>query len=307
LKEWKFLWLPEKKNIDPTKRKIYESRIYSYEDPDLAKIIITIIYNSLKSNFYPIEIFSIKRSYIEYQENNWRWKRITQNEIDKLLDNFNFIINESKSLTLIKYFSQHGENTQSSLVVSNTGTMCVLKQYFGDDIKFFKKESKMWGKIYNIKTKIQNFNNKLSMLLPLAFTCESRYNNDYKKNEVFFQTDLKKIFTHTGAVSGVLHEKLICLQVLIIKFARDFNVYDAAKQAIKKFAEKGYVHNDLHWRHIALLPIFKEDKLENFEPILIDLENVTKEKDFNKAYNIMYENLKILSKNTKFIYVNPII
>ena len=40
-------------------------------------------------------------------------------------------------------------------------------------------------------------------------------------------------------------------------------------------AEKYYIHYDIGWRHIGLLPLFdKKSKIINFQPILIDLSSV---------------------------------
>jgi hypothetical protein len=61
-----------------------------------------------------------------------------------------------------------------------------------------------------------------------------------------------------------------------------WTVVDVAKLAISKIASKKCIHEDIHWRHVSLLPIFDEKEGLRLEPILIDLVRVATgvEEDF---------------------------
>ena len=187
-----------------------------------------------------------------------------------------------------------------------------MKQFFGDNIEDFKAEAKMWKKIYEINTEIITLGDNHSLILPLIFTAETHYTKSNTK-EIYFQLDLKKIFTQIGALPAELCKELTTIQNNLISCYSLQNVYKCAKIAIKEFAKKGYIHDDIDWRHIGLLPLFKNDdsdicscsddgkKIIGFKPILIDLELVTKEKDVKIAKKVMRDKLSEISKNCVFI------
>ena len=75
---------------------------------------------------------------------------------------------------------------------------------------------------------------------------------------------------------------------------------DVASAAISKVAHKGYIHNDVAWRHVALLPVFKKsddsssrqcDILSSLEPVLIDLVSV-KEAGASDDYNARVDSME---------------
>lgn len=309
LEEWKFLKLPEEEDLDFKKREVMETKIYNLSDKRLVKTIISIINHSLLSENYPISVFDLKRSYIEYKEKKWRWKIFNEKKLDSLTKKINLNIYKEykiKNYNIIKYFPD-GKDTQTSLCITNHGSLGVIKQYFGEDIKFFKKEAKMWKKIYDLNLEITTLCSCPSLILPLIFTANSREKKffekekEYYKTEVYFQLDLKKLFTTTGAIPGNLSPELKKIQYNIEKVYEGEKVYDCAVTAIKDFAQKGYYHDDFEWRHVGLKPILdKNGEIIELKPILIDLEYVVK-KSQEKAEKIMMDKLEKISKNCIFI------
>uniref|UniRef100_A0A6C0AE11 Protein kinase domain-containing protein n=1 Tax=viral metagenome TaxID=1070528 RepID=A0A6C0AE11_9ZZZZ len=307
LSGWKILSLPEEDEIDFNSRIVYESKIYDFSDPNLAKILITIINKSLDSAYYPIKIFDEKRNYIEYSLKGCRWKRMDKKELNSLDKNINLDIYkncEKLTYTIYKFF-QTGRTNQTSLIINNCCSIGVLKQFFGDEenkeeFKIFKHEAKMWKKIYNINTEIQVINDKPTFITPLIFTLEEQYNSDYEHYEVFFRTDLMKIFTYEGAIEGELSISLRTIQSKINTYSQDMNILESAKYAINELAKKNYIHKDLKWEHIGLYPILKNGIIVKMEPIFIDLESIKKKK-MEKAEERMMEKLDIMCENRVFI------
>uniref|UniRef100_A0A6C0AEE4 Uncharacterized protein n=1 Tax=viral metagenome TaxID=1070528 RepID=A0A6C0AEE4_9ZZZZ len=312
LDKWKILYLPKEKEINLEERIVYESKIYDFSDPDLAKVLIKVIRKSLDSSYYPVRIFDTERNYIEYSSKGCRWKRMEQTQINELSSNINLDIYkncEKINYTIYKFF-QTGRTNQTSLIINNYGSIGVLKQFFGisyDDkkektleLKNFEFEAKMWKKIYNINTEIEIINGNPSFITPLIFTLENEYNKTYKKYEVFFRTDLEKIFTYDGAISAELPLKMHSLQSQINRYSQKMNILECAEYAINELAKKKYVHNDLKWQHIGLYPVLKNGYLEKMEPILIDLESLEKKKT-KEAKKEMMRQLEIMSKDCEFI------
>jgi hypothetical protein len=66
------------------------------------------------------------------------------------------------------------------------------------------------------------------------------------------------------------------------------------KAAIKRIVDKGFIHNDVEWRHVGLLPVFGPDgKLVDLAPILIDVGDVraVKEEEKKTAMTTMMNRL----------------
>ena len=307
LKGWRFLWLPNEEEIDLKDRTVYITETYDISHPDLAKIIISVIIRALESEFYSVKIFDSLRNYIEYSSRGCRWKRISEDHIEDLEDNINFnIYNDCSSEDVLTYtifkFFQTGPQTQTSLIINENGSIGVLKQFYEktnidneenlEGYKNFENESSLWGEIYNIKTCIKTINGNPSFIMPLIFTFETKFNKKTDKTDVFLQTDLRKIFTYEGAISAELPSSLNKFTCYIDKYTNDIDIINIAEKAIKKFSKKGYLHTDLKWDHIGLLPVLgTKGNIIKMKPVLIDLQYV-EECNPKEAKRIMLERLE---------------
>lgn len=311
LKEWKFLKLSEDEVIDFSKREVYQTKIYNFHDKKLPRTLISVIKESLVLNTHPIQIFSTKRAYIEYKTNEWRWKMFNDKQLDNFVGKINlYSSKEEDSYTVFKYFPD-GTETQTSLCISSNSSICIIKQYFGKDVKSFKKEAKMWKKIYEIDTGVIYLCNKPSLVMHLVFTCtqkEEEFYDEYikyTKKKIWFELNLKKIFAPEGGFISYMSINLENLQSKIKSLyrrrTRFKNVLEVAEQAIKEFASKGYYHNDLEWRHVGIKPILENNEIIGFKPMLIDLEYVLKETPEN-AEKIMMERLSLIKKKCIFTH-----
>lgn len=129
LKEWTFLKLPDSSDYDYNSRTVHQSKIYSFSDENLAKILIYIISESINSPCEFLGIFDKNRNYLEYDENGWRWKLIPEANLKELRKNLSFdVFKEEFSInyTIFK-FLHNGSKSQTSLSITNNGTICVLK------------------------------------------------------------------------------------------------------------------------------------------------------------------------------------
>ena len=307
LKGWRFLWLPNEEEINLEDRIVYITKTYDISDPDLAKVIISVITRALESEFYSVKIFDSLRNYIEYSSRGCRWKRISEDHIEDLENNVNFDIYDDCSsedvltYTIFKFF-QTGPQTQTSLIINENGSIGVLKQFYektnndGEEnleaYKNFENESLLWDIIYDIDISIKTINDNPSFIMPFIFTFETKFNEKTKKTDVFLQTDLRKIFTYEGATAAELPISLNKFRCDIDKYVKNIDIIKFGEKAIEKFSKKGYIHTDLKWDHIGLLPILdKKGNIKKMKPVLIDLQYV-EECDHEKANKIMLERLE---------------
>jgi len=65
-----------------------------------------------------------------------------------------------------------------------------------------------------------------------------------------------------------------------------------ALTAIEDLAQSGYLHEDIAWRHVALLPIFQSNQLVSLRPIFIDLTSVRRVESHENAKDLMLTQLK---------------
>jgi hypothetical protein len=63
----------------------------------------------------------------------------------------------------------------------------------------------------------------------------------------------------------------------IVKLLARLDPGQVAREAISTVVTKGYVHRDVHWRHVAVLPVWggtNNGTVVGFRGVLIDLSNV---------------------------------
>ena len=72
-----------------------------------------------------------------------------------------------------------------------------------------------------------------------------------------------------------------------------------AETAIRTMAEHGYQHDDLEWRHVALLPRPPTDEtslLWTVQPVLIDLHRLRRMSDTETVDAVVEASLNILKQ-----------
>lgn len=127
---------------------------------------------------------------------------------------------------------------------------------------------------------------------------------DYLTNTCYFNFDLKYWCFQDKNVITILSNKLKLFQSQLeeISTQNEYKVDQVAKVAIKNAALSKYVHNDLEFRHIGLLPIFdEEENLVSLRPVLIDFAIVIKVSNVNDTEKKMLDKFEYISQNVDFI------
>eukprot|EP00981_Chlorochromonas_danica_P013375 scaffold6281_cov207-Ochromonas_danica.AAC.5 len=159
------------------------------------------------------------------------------------------------------------------LACSATGKLCVIKLSTTHD---FKVEADHWCKIWDVRARCTLIMDAHALIMPFAFHAVLCHGN-------------KVVFRPLNNWCGSSYEN-ISLQDFVDNCDIESTIdgkelekwfgdpLSAALEAVSSMAHAGFVHNDLAWRHVALLPI-KQEPLDTkpiwtVKPILIDLTRV---------------------------------
>lgn len=311
-KEWKFHWFADTnecaksptvtttfndESSDLTKREIYSTTTTtSYSDRKLIQILVSIIVKSYNSNASPL-FLSNNRVYIYFTKSSWIWKKMDQNQLCMIDTNINIDIKKTEgSFYVLKYFYSGDYSRVSLAISSNSSTLVVVKE-----AKHVDQELNMWKMVNGSDSAvIKLLNDKQVLIMPMVFHA---FITDDKK--VCFLFDIKQwSYEHNNKIEEDFPSKLAEIQGQIKMLAEEktlTNVLRVADMAITKCANAGYIHKDIEWRHIALMPVFDEDsKITDLSPILIDYEMSEKEDDTDKAFETMKNRLDEIAKGCTF-------
>lgn len=261
------------------KREVCSSVIYRHSDPDLTKIILSIIIKCYHSPRGPVQMFSRYRNYIKLTENNWIWTRYEKTELEMMAKdaNLDILTNNFKYYNVIRYFNG-GEYSKVRLAVSNEGNLVVLKEIIGDEDGALEKEMKCWHEVNNCRdVNIQIVNGVKTLVMPLVFNI--RIDEDSKK--IYIPLDLN-LMSNTK-----LPKSLENINKYLKQKQNELNIENIANEAIENCEKARWEHNDIMLRHIAVLPYFEyddnDDVILNLYPVLIDFESVTRLKRFDTS------------------------
>jgi len=311
-KEWKFHWFADTnecaksptvtttfndESSDLTTREIYSTKTaISHSDHKLIQILVSIIVKSYNSNVSPL-FLSKSRTYIYITKSSWIWKKMDQNQLYIIDTSINIDMKKSEaSFYVLKYFHSGDYSRVSLAISSKSSSLVVIKESKHVDQELF-----MWKTINGSNSAvIKLLNDKKVLIMPMVFHA---FITDNKK--VCFLFDIKQwSYEYNNAVDEDFPSKLAEIQGQIKMLAEEktlTNVLRVADMAIKKCANAGYIHKDIEWRHIALMPVFDEDsKITDLSPILIDYEMSEKEDDTDKAFETMKNRLDEIAKGCTF-------
>ena len=323
MKHWKICWLDDTNNSaisdrilkTVTAKKIilknkimYSSEIYQHNHKNLAKIIVSVIMKSYYAEIDPVNLFDVNRTYIKLTSENWMWKRYNLEQIEKWYQDVNFRFphdgigaGNSKEFSILRYFKTN-KMTKVRLVISGAGNIIVIKQILDEQI--IQQEMDCWISINNVtEVKIITLNSRPCLIIPFVFNASYKYDNNLDKFVSYFDFDLKYWCFQDRNVHSDIPNKLkkIQLQLEELNEKYQYKVDEVAKIAIKNAASQKYVHYDLEFRHIALLPVFEDEDLVELKPVLIDFGIMLQNIDEIDAENMMFSRFQYISSDVVFI------
>ena len=133
------------------------------------------------------------------------------------------------------------------------------------------KESELWRTIYGVPARtIQVAVSRYAILMPFAFIC--RAEDDHEGRRHSFRPLLR---FHGEESTTAASDEVYIKDENIAELLVQLDPERIARDAVDTVVGKGYVHRDVHWRHVAALPVWNSDgRIGGFRGILIDLSNV---------------------------------
>ena len=201
-------------------------------------------------------------------------------------------INSSTFYLLQDYF--YGSEGRVWLAASTTGNLTVIK--LSKSVRY-NKEAHYWREIWSVKVQVLKLLGVNALRMPFAF-------HGYLRDD---KPPMFRPLEEWVDPSDCSAERISNLAP--VKNAGGFDAatieryfndpWSAAKEALESMARKGYVHENLRWAHVALLPSPPSSENKSSEkwtvrPILVDLHNVRKLRDEETVEGVVSKGLRTL-------------
>ena len=315
--EWMLVWLPESdklanivdvkeiKNMNTTeedllkKNRFYCSDVYQRTDVKLIEMLVSLIIKvvnaprHLESTFLrKSDEFGRKHAKIDINKNETKFDWVMLPTVN---DGFKLQYSMPSSNTQYLYLLEdyHGGADGRVWLACNSGGRLVVVKYSKENN--FIEEAELWRTIWGQNTVITS-----TILGCNAVFMPFTYHALCRDGKISF-----KPLSHWNAHQHEDIDKILNSEISDELDKGELKKYISdpmlvAREAITEMANKGYQHADLHWRHVALLPVPPTDnsssneRLWKVKPVLIDLHRVNKIIPEQKE-EIITKSVKILS------------
>lgn len=279
-----------------TSRSILCSEIYKYSDPLLAKRVASCILKALNSHNRPVPLLSESRTYVKVMGNRWEWAPCPST------DDINLAIpNKSQDFIVLRNF-YGGRDGHVKLAMTCTASphLAVLKEHYIPEVR--ENEEKMWATLFNVECFSVKMFKSTAMVIPFVFHCVPCADEDVEDDDgISFKFDFD--LARWGTENCAIPEETTVFDKWTEKLTNflagtepgSFSPKNVALRAIELVAARGYVHRDIAWRHVGILPVTtKEGEVSELRPVLIDLASVELADSAHTARSEMREALGIV-------------
>ena len=314
--EWKFHWFPScddtaesttltsnsKGKIlnDPPpglSRSVCSTNPISQQDPSLVPLLLSVIFKSLYSPTYKVPLISPDRKYITLSEDSWSWSvlQTATTDLNKLTIDVNHEVDCSTEFVVLNHLARNKDQLVWIALAGSTSRIVVIKQFTQDLQAEADVELSIWQTVNDAHCSIRTIRGLPSLVMPLVIHAQF----DENRGIPFFNCDLLYWLFPSGAVPDVLPKPLVLLRKAMMEAGAQWEnrVIDAATHAINVLAEHKIVHDDLQWRHFALLPRFINGSFSQFTPVMFDFSMSHHVESKVEARTAMMNNLNVLINN----------
>ena len=313
LEQWRVCWLPDTNNfaasttlvpqqidnlttvfsVDNTLlRTICCGDIYELGDPQLLSVIASVFLKSMKSHYRVVSLLSPCRAYTILSKSDWYWGTISDAELaahDSLMLTLPKKLLMPPKLKVLRQF-HGGADGQVCLALTESFDLVVVKKFY--ESAKCKREFDLWKELYEVGVLQVELVGSQALIMPFVFHCVQGENEEltfnfnlsyWGKHQNSLLEDDGRFISWTSKINAFMG-------------VNDITVSNALIQAVNLLAKKHVVHNDLVWRHVALLPQFSEDgkQVEGMKPILIDLASANYVETESTAMEYMQEGMNEL-------------
>lgn len=289
---WKIHWFPhsdevaqatttehDEPTLSPTHavlvadRVVFSTDVIDHTDPTLVPKLLSALHKCYHSPYQHVNLIDPDRMYLKMTHDSWQWTKLSEQECQVAALSLNLTTKSAKSssYTAVKYFLRDHEKDVWLAIAHPSSELVVIKMCESDAAASVEVEH--WKTINSaFQVYHTTVRSKAAVCMPLVIHAE---NNSYTR-KVTFNFQLSAWFSQAGAAPGALPAHLQALSDTIQQLGAALDPREVARAAIEKAALRRVVHEDLEWRHIALMPVFdKHGALDKLEPVLIDFGMVS--------------------------------
>ena len=245
-------------------RHMMGTEIFPYDHKDLLHILLSLVQrlSLIKYDVNSLEMTGKKRFFKLLAPDTSSWHEVE-------FPTFSLRCPHGNTTNLLLLYDYgRGADGRAWLACSKTGELIVLKFLTGlsDEgaTQRADEESRMWNILYEAKARALTLVCRSVVAMPFVFT--TRPDPNSPRGLKFEATLSPKRDTSAPQFSQDVRS-LSQVQPEMM-----------AREAVETIVSKGYIHEDVHWRHVGAMPEFSEDNCTvlSFRGVFIDLTRVSK-------------------------------
>jgi hypothetical protein len=265
-------------------RELHHSQLMRHDDPDLLPILASAVLKCLRSPCFPVAAIDATRAYMYATATECHWSRLEGDVERALTANLSASSALSVGFYVVKYLVRTAERNVWLVLSRAHREMFVAKLL--DDRVGAEEEAALWRRVNDCTAFTTEMHSYRAVCAPLVITAH----HDRSTRRVWFDFDISQWVTQPGVAAQALPSRLSTFQEQIRALGAGLDPRTVAELAIQRTAAKRVQHDDLAWRHVALLPVFEpgsSEKVVELRPVLIDFGRVTTDVEVAVATEVM--------------------
>jgi hypothetical protein len=288
-------------DVPEPSRAVSFSQTYPQTAAELPRVLMSALKKAQNTRFKAVPFLAHRRLYIKLWDSKWEWVQLPEARVTVLKERLTLALRNAPNpdawYLIVRYLDTVGKlKVWLTLVASHqhAGTLCVVKQCA--NAAAAEQEAEYWRTVNDSPhAATRKVCGMSAVVTPFVVLAEDR------GGQVSFQFEPNKWLVQPCATAGDVPVSLLAAAAMMRTFAEQAGVLTpraAAEQAIARMAALGRCHDDLAWRHVALVPVFDAgERLCGVRPGLIDFGRVRAQVTPTAAQAEMKAQLDKICKN----------
>ena len=300
LEHWRVCWLPDCDVFAAATNKVPQttsglvtsfehglarslscSKIYCWLDQTLPRVVASVLLKASHAQYRPVDLLSLSRSYVTFTQDTWSWGKLTAKSLKLPLTLA--LPATVASVRVLRQF-HGGADGQVFLGIVETKTelhLVVVKCHFDEQVCGL--EQQRWGQL-NCPVLRQTLFKRQCLMMPFVFHVVTSGITD---SVVCFKSDLGAWGRESAAAGAGGDTQFEAWSLQAGRLLSNWTAEAALLAAVEAVAERCFVHLDLKWQHVALLPVVLDGKISELKPVLIDLARMESRDSKEEAMEAM--------------------